>query len=488
MSEDFRQIKITSLNARRIKLQENLNRFYEDLDFETRTEEKIRLEREVEIISISISSIENELLGIQQYEKLAEANRLTRIGSLHEAIAIWREIQSTNPDNSVAVREISVLEKLSEQQATAAQLIKRLTSRIKDVRPIFKGLVAALRLPADTAEYEILLEQTELLLEYELDAESYLLWWEAIHDNSLSKNLQPLDISRIAGRVQRGEMVLFIGSGIASFYSEKNSEENELVTQLAQQIGYEQFNGSLSSIAEYYQLRPDYGQAELLKTLRGHLSQNGHGILLYKALAKVQSPLVLISSAYDNRLEEAFQIAGKPFVELSSIIRRTDDYDIGHVVVNYSDSDSQQGTPVPGEKLSGMRFLEQGYSVIYKIRGNCTSIDDDLSDNELLQQDALTLSESSYFSFARYADKIIPSYLARQLRNRGFLFVGYQPKAWEDRLLASTLLEKRDSQELCYVIGDTSEPMETAFWKSRKVETYPIDIRELDKYLEEVVA
>ena len=259
------------------------------------------------------------------------------------------------------------------------------------------------------------------------------------------------------------------------------------MTQLAQRIGYEQFNGSLSSIAEYYQLRPDFGHPELLKTLRGHLSQNGHGVLLYKALAKIQAPLILISSAYDNRLEKAFRAADKPFVELSSIVRRSDEYDIGHVVVNYSDSDSSQAAPVSGEKLSGMRFLEQGYSVIYKIRGNCGTTEGSADEDELLQQDALTLSESSYFSFARYADKIIPGYLARQLRNRGFLFVGYQPKDWEDRLLASALLEKRNSQEPCYVIGDTSEPMETAFWKSRSVEPYPIDIRELDKYLEEVM-
>nr|CAA6826072.1 MAG: CobQ/CobB/MinD/ParA nucleotide binding domain-containing protein [uncultured Thiotrichaceae bacterium] len=485
MSEDAQQLKITSLENRQHILQKKLVRLSEQLDLETRVEEIMRIESEINKTKILLQSVENQLLGIQQQEKLAEANRLKRIGSPREAIAIWQEIQDSDPDNSVATREITALEKLADQQAISANLVKRLALRIRDIRPVFKAVVNALHQPADTAEYAILLEQTELLLDDVLDADSYLLWWEAIHDNSL-QNIQSIDIGRIAGRVQRGEMVLFIGSGITSIYSGQNSEENALVTQLAQQIGYEQFNGSLSSIAEYYQLRPDFGQPELLKTLRGHLSQNGHGVLLYKALAKIQAPLILISSAYDNRLEKAFRAADKPFVELSSIVRRSDEYDIGHVVVNYSDSDSSQAAPVAGEKLSGMRFLEQGYSVIYKIRGNCGTTEGSADEDELLQQDALTLSESSYFSFARYADKIIPGYLARQLRNRGFLFVGYQPKDWEDRLLASALLEKRNSQEPCYVIGDTSEPMETAFWKSRSVEPYPIDIRELDKYLEEV--
>ncbi len=104
-----------------------------------------------------------------------------------------------------------------------------------------------------------------------------------------------------------------------------------------------------------------------------------------------------------------------------------------------------------------------------------------------LRRDALTLSESNYFSFARYADQMIPGYLARQLRNRGFLFVGYRPRDWEDRLLVNALLEKRrNSQEPCYVIGATAEPLEAAYWESRNVKQYQIDIRELDKYLEEV--
>jgi hypothetical protein len=47
-------------------------------------------------------------------------------------------------------------------------------------------------------------------------------------------------------------------------------------------------------------------------------------------------------------------------------------------------------------------------------------------------------------------------------------------------------LEKRNSQEPCYVIGATPEPLEAAYWESRNVKQYRIDIRELDRYLAEV--
>lgn len=353
---------------------------------------------------------------------------------------------------------------------------------MKDIRNIFKEVVAALKQPANTAEYMMLVEQAELLLDDVLDAETFIIWWEAVTAAPSQPATQNVDIAKLAGRVQRGEMVLFLGSGIA--YADDGVQEAALVRQLAQQIGYDKFNGTLSSIAEYYQLRPDFGQSALLANLRAQLPDKAQGVLLYLALARVQAPLILISAAYDNLLEGVFREAGKRFVELASIVRRSDEYDIGHVLVSFSDG-SQPDKVYPEEELSRLRLLECGYSIIYKIRGTCGQTEGQ-QDKDDLRRDALTLSESNFFSFARYADKMIPGYLARQLRNRGFLFVGYRPREWEDRLLASALLEKRNSQEPCYVIGETPEPLEAAYWESRNVKQYRIDIRELDRYLAEV--
>lgn len=276
---------------------------------------------------------------------------------------------------------------------------------------------------------------------------------------------------------------------MVSAYCDEPHEERALVGQLAKQIGYEHFDGTLPSIAEYYQLRADLGLASLLDNLRQSLPDAARVINLYQALAKVNAPLILVSSVYDNLLECTFQAAGKRFVELASIINRSEDYDIGHVVVSYSDH-SQPTYVCPEEELSRLRLLENGYSVIYKIRGTCETDNGQDAAENLLRRDAMTLSESNYFNFARYADRIIPDYLARQFRNRGFLFIGYRPKEWEDRLLVSALLEKRrNAQEPCYVIGNApqaGEPpqlLESAFWEHRHVKQYHFDFRELDAYL-----
>ncbi|HRJ53453.1 MAG TPA: SIR2 family protein [Candidatus Thiothrix moscowensis] len=453
-------------------LHERLTRLQQQYDLETRVEEQMRLE------ALIADTRQHLLQRLQQ-----EAHRRKGNGAYCEAMDVWHEILQHQPNDSVATQALAELEQMLAQTTQVTELVKVL-SRIKAIRPLFKELSTALKQPSHTAEYQTLWEQVRFFLDTaEPDVEGFMLWWEEERPCSQT-SVQNVDSARLAARVQRGEMVLFLGSGIASNYADTGQHESEWVQQLARHIGYETFNGTLSSIAEYYQLRPDFGQSALLENLRTQLPDNVRQVLLYQALAKVSAPLILISAAYDTLLEQSLREAGKRFVEFASIVRRSEDYDIGHVLVSFSDN-SQPPQVYPEEALSRLRLLENGYSIVYKIRGTCGVAD---SEQEDVRRDALTLSESNYFSFARYADKMIPGYLARQLRNRGFLFVGYRPREWEDRLLASALLEKRSSQEPCYVIGETPEPLEAVYWESRNVKQYRIGIRELDRYLLEVGA
>ncbi|MEZ5479028.1 MAG: hypothetical protein R3E95_16570 [Thiolinea sp.] len=77
----------------------------------------------------------------------------------------------------------------------------------------------------------------------------------------------------------------------------------------------------------------------------------------YQTLARTGENLILVTSAYDNLLEQAFLHNGKPFVEMSSIINRTRKYDIGHVVLNYSDDDKDE-IVYPQEELSTLKLLD----------------------------------------------------------------------------------------------------------------------------------
>ncbi len=260
-----------------------------------------------------------------------------------------------------------------------------------------------------------------------------------------------------------------------------------LVQHLAAEAQLPTFTGSLSSIAEYceylYRSRMELGEDAFVQNVQFHLPRSGVDALLYRALAMVQAELVLVSVAYDDGLEQAFRAAGKRFVELAPIIRRGDGYDIGHVLVSFSDGREPVAVHTR-EALSGMRLYELGYSLIFKMRGSCPAGVSDFT----VRRSALTLTETDYFNFARHAGQMIPDYLASHIRSRGVLFVGYQPRQWEERLLAGILLERRDPEKPCYVIGGTPEPLEVAYWKARKVEHHRLDVQELDRYLQEEVA
>jgi hypothetical protein len=89
------------------------------------------------------------------------------------------------------------------------------------------------------------------------------MWWEEERPTTPTHG-QNVDIARLASRVKQGKMVLFLGSDMVSAYCDEPHEERALIEQLAKQIGYTHFDGTLSSIAECYQLRPHLGLTALL--------------------------------------------------------------------------------------------------------------------------------------------------------------------------------------------------------------------------------
>ncbi len=453
---------------------ERWTRLQQQYDLETRAEEQWRIEGLLEAMHPKL------VAACQQ-----EASRLRGNGSYPAAIDVWRQLQlhladTTLPDYAQASHEIAALEDLQAQALQASQLRASL-ARIKAIKPIFPALSAALKQPVDTAEYQLLLEQIDFfLISAEVDVEGFRLWWDEEYAEPGRQTGQAINIALLADKVKQGNNALFIGSGISAAHP-----EHDLIQQLAARVGYHGFNGSLSAIAEYYHLHSDYGPNALLQELN-RLLPDSREVRLYRALARVSVPLVLISAVYDNLLEAAFLLTGKPYVELASIAKPGIGYGIGHLLVSFSDG-SQPPRVYSEEALSGLRLLEKGYSVIYRLRGDCQP---PAGGADTPWREALTLTESHYFNFARHANDIIPNYLAGLLRHRGLLFVGYRPREWEERLLAHALLEKRKyAEERPLVLSDIPpEPLEAAFWKKRNVDVHRIDMQALDAYLAEVQA
>jgi hypothetical protein len=250
--------------------------------------------------------------------------------------------------------------------------------------------------------------------------------------------------------------------------------------ELACKVNYAGFTGSLATIGEYYQIS-DYGRSRLVNDLRDLIYSPDLSIPLYQKLAQIEQPLVLVSAAYDTLLEDAFSQSGKKYVLISSIIDTTATYDVGNVLIQYSDK--PEPTALLEEQLSKFKLLEEGYSLVYKIRGFLGS---DRKQTEL-HRTVLTISEGNYFNFVRYMDKLIPSYVVRQFGGRGVYFLGYTPRHWEDRLIVNAILDKRRHQnppEQPRAISNDPDPFVRAYWENKGVRRYAIDLREFLDTLE----
>ena len=401
------------------------------------------------------------------------------------AISLWSQVLEISPEQTRAHEEIGILKELNQTKQKGADLSERLAQRYMDIQPVFSDVISLLKQAAKRPDAALpLIEKTQLFLDNKLTAEEYINSSRVICQpmTNLSQTVQSPDYAALAERISKGEVALFLGSDIAQEYGDKAKSEQQLATELAQQAKYENFGGSLSSIAEYLRLGVEVGSSGLWSKLESAIAHEQVDTALYPLLARIDAPLILISSAYDDSLERCFQASGKPYVELSSIVCRTDEYDIGHVIASYSDH-SVKDRPYLNEQLSTLKLYEQGYSIIYKIRGSCTS-----GSNNELKRDALTVAESDYFTFARHAEEIIPSYLTGLLRGRGFLFIGLNPDSWEQRLLVNALLSKRThASDDCYTVGVSRDLLEAAYWKKQRVHHYDVNLPELDEHIEEVL-
>lgn len=460
----------------------------EQYDLETHADEKFRLKKQLESIQPELTGAEADVTAAEQalhahalQDKLqplrVELAKLRRNKAYQPAIKVAREIQSLLPTDPQIADEIAELQKWQEQGEDAQRVFAQLTAHFTELSSIVKTLAHVLTPRNEHPQMLTVTTMAQHFLDQRLKAEDFISICQSLFSAPVTHNHQ---YAQIADKIRKGRTVLFLGSAIPNLYAEAAADEQVLAGKLAEEIRYQNFSGSLSSIAEYYLLTPGYGRPSLLENLQKLLPQELPSLQLYASLARTPANLILISATYDTLLENAFRAVGKPFVEIASIIIPNDGYKLGSVVLTYSDREGEY--LYAQEDLSTLGLLKD-YSIIYKIRGSC---DERSSDSSLPWRDAITLTESNYFAFAEHASKIIPDYLIRELRDREFLFIGFSPARWEDRLLAHALLLKRPAySELCYTIGKASDPLQAAFWDNRNVRQSDMDFAELDRYLQE---
>ncbi|MCP4698510.1 MAG: hypothetical protein GY862_16910 [Gammaproteobacteria bacterium] len=173
-----------------------------------------------------------------------------------------------------------------------------------------------------------------------------------------------------------------------------------------------------------------------------------------------------IAPILDSLLEDAFDAKEKKYVQVS---HARNNEETGDLLLKYHDKDEPEQCLI--DELSGLKLLEKGFSVIYKLRG-CFKL------TRAPQGDALLLSERDYFRFARYVDKLIPSYITRQLGKSGLWLLDHYPCSWEDRLLTEAILAKRGNQEQALTVHNEPDNFARAYWEFHHVKNYPLSLED----------
>jgi hypothetical protein len=208
---------------------------------------------------------------------------------------------------------------------------------------------------------------------------------------------------------------------------------------------------SLSALCEE-KLILDKSRLKLTNRIRNLLKPDEAAqISLYKLLAESEKPFLVISAAYDNLLEQSLLEERRKFVVIYPDMNK-DKY-----LLRYSDQ--EQTIDCTREDISHRKPLENGYTVVYRLRGGF--IDQD--------QENLLLSERDYFSFSRVKKKF-PEYIAIKLQNYALWFLGHHPESWEERLLIKSLQDLRQEKAApSLAVQEGVSDFARAFWEDSDV-------------------
>jgi len=363
-------------------------------------------------------------------------------------------------------------ELLDDGKISLQKILQDLSKRMKEITSVYMPVAKYLkRIGKEDIDEdgELFLEVVKNFLYRELSAEDFIEMWQQT-DTAPVQPPKEIHYDILAEQLEAGEIIPFLGSEMLHLFGLSASAQQDLTRTLAEKAKYPDFNGSLPMISQYYQM--ELSRNTLIRTVSEAECASLQPNNLYHLLGNITSPVVVISTYYDNVLETIFREKQKKFVIMSHYMHSKADQDFGKVFLMYSDRSEPEKSLTP-EAVSGLNLLEQGYSIIYKICG-CFN----LCNAEIIgKMDPLIISEDDFFNFSRHLERLIPDYLTREFGRRRLLFFGYNLEEWQDRLVANTILEKkRVHRDRSYTVAGNPSPYEKAYWKFNGVDVYPVEL------------
>jgi hypothetical protein len=314
--------------------------------------------------------------------------------------------------------------------------------------------------------------------------------WQLSAENSVSE--APYRI--IADKLKQGNVIPFLGAGASLTGRPPNAKwdgtsstflpsGNELAHQLADDASLPSTDpidrDDLSKVSSYY-AEVAANRADLRESLHHALDHDYQIGAIHRFLAEVDVPLLIVTTNYDDLIERAFQVAGKPY---HLVAYPTDLKEFAAAVLWWKPG-SVKPEAYPPKSLP---LSLTDTTIIYKMHGTV--------DRQSNQWDSYVITEEDYVEFlARMTGQTaIPARLMLEFRKRRFLFLGYGLRDWNLRVmlrhLKSALVPEAGAapaeanadpgEDLrSWAVQYNPSELEQALWSARKVNIYNKDLND----------
>jgi hypothetical protein len=308
----------------------------------------------------------------------------------------------------------------------------------------------------------------------------------------------------IAELLREGGVVPFLGAGVNATIDQAEWDEanptslptgSVLSRLLAKDAQFpsddERDRTDLAKVSSYYV--GAIARRRLRERLRRVFDRPYQPREIHRYLADNPPPLI-VTTNYDDLLEEAFRAAGRPF---DLVVHPTDRKDIEASILWWKHGEDQPRA-VPPKKL----YVDlSSTSVIYKMHGSVSRV--------APQWDSYVITEEDYVNFLSRMTNgtAVPPIFMEHFRGRHFLFLGYGLRDWNFRVILKnlqTLLppkrRKKDAlgdygpgfdageefEDLkSWAIQRMPSPHELALWQQRQVLIYDVGVEEFTQRLRE---
>jgi SIR2-like domain len=279
----------------------------------------------------------------------------------------------------------------------------------------------------------------------------------------------------VANALADGTVVVFLGAGVN--WCDRPAETDfevgtylpdgkELSKDLVRKFGYpREDTEELARVAQYVALMA--GEAPLYERLREIFSPTYTPTSLHNLFADLPKSLkangrftrcpLIVTTNYDNVLEQAFSDAGEP-LDIVVYAPRADREGLFEHIQNGSEP------RVIGPDELGFALEER--TVLLKIHG------------VVAENTGCVITEDDYIEYLAMGDvlKEMPVKLAERLRNSNFLFLGYGMADWNIRALLRRIHEQQVRGWASWAVQLKPDTFDERLWQTRNVFIFDVPI------------